>query len=74
MDVVKYKFEFAQNAFGNQTGNRAKTLGIYKCKQCGDEITIWSDHNRLPVCMVCEDKVEWEKVGDEVDDVSQAGR
>lgn len=74
MDVVKYNTEYAQNAFGFKTGNRAKVMGIYKCKNCGEEITIWSDHGRLPVCMTCEDKVEWEFLHGEVDDVSQAGR
>ena len=73
MDVVEYNTEYAQNAFGLKSGNRARKTGIYKCKTCGEEVTIWSDHNRLPVCLTCEKKVDWEYLHPNVEDVSQAG-
>lgn len=74
MEMVKYITEFGQNEFGFKAGNRAKKIGIYKCKTCGEEITMWLDHGRLPVCSQCQQEVEWEYLHSEVDDVSQAGR
>ena len=73
-EVLKYNTEYAQNAFGFKTGNRAKKLGVYKCKTCGAEMTMWLDYGRLPICLVCQSPVEWEYLHSEIDDVSQAGR
>lgn len=74
MDVVKYGTQFSQNAFGSKTGNRAKKIGVYKCKSCEEEMTIWLDFGRLPICDTCQKAVEWEYLHSGIDDVSQAGR
>ena len=73
MDVLKYDTEYSQNAFGNKTGNRAKKIGVYKCKTCGEETTIWLDAGRLPMCLTCQTGVEWEYQHSQIEDVSQAG-
>ena len=71
--VLECEVDYGQNTFGTRTGNRARKLGIYKCRSCGKETTLWLDYGRLPVCGTCNKDVEWEFVCAEVNDVSQAG-
>lgn len=74
METVRYVTEFGQNEFGYKTGNRAKKIGVYRCRSCGEESTIWLDHGRLPTCHKCQKPVVWEYLHSKIDDVSQAGR
>ena len=59
MKVVEYDTEYSQNAFGNKSGNRARKRGVYECTTCGEKTTVWADYARLPVCLKCQEKVEW---------------
>ena len=63
MDDLEYKTEYAQNAFGNMTGNRARKKGTYQCSVCGDKFILWVDYGRLPFCDSCGKAVEWELEG-----------
>lgn len=64
MEVIEYHTEYSQNAFGTKTGNRAQSKGIFRCSSCGATVTVWSDYGRLPACLRCKTKVEWELVGE----------
>lgn len=74
MKVLKYNTEFSQKAFGNKTGNRARKRGIYRCKSCGDEITIWLDRARLPSCPTCQEPVQWERKQPQVTILGKPGK
>lgn len=59
MRPIEYDTEYGQNAFGLKTGNRTRRKGIYRCRSCGAEVTIWLDYGRLPACFQCRREVEW---------------
>ncbi len=73
MKVLEYRTEYSQNAFGLKTGNRAQKKGIYRCRTCGNTMTLWLDYGRLPICATCRKGVEWEFRPAKIEDVSQAG-